>query len=309
MLEAYLRVCYGGGLADRGPALGPEEEEFAECDRALRERFLDAGLRDEASRKVRGESPLLRSAVAGLALSVFATGPDCEGLRAEVGLADGAVGRWRPDASWPPRLAFDLRQLQRHAGFLWASALKLSATLLVRETLCAPLLEPGARVIELGAGVGLVGTVLALSGVASITMTDHPECGELALDNARRNLPADRGAAVRYTPLDWTQPLPSDIRAGCPWNAVLCSDLLYYTDVHPQLCSTLRELTSPSTGDTSHGQVLFAYEERDKAKEAAFLDMVRESFEVQPLSEEAGRLLSADELDDWRLLRFSPPCV
>ena len=97
---------------------------------------------------------------------------------------------------------------------LWPSALVLA------ERLCA---RPpaGARVVELGCGVGLPAVVAALGG-ADVVATDwYPE----ALAFTRANATA-AGARVETMAVDWRRP-PDALFARGPADLVLGADVLY----------------------------------------------------------------------------------
>jgi predicted nicotinamide N-methyase len=78
----------------------------------------------------------------------------------------------------------------------------------------------GARVLELGAGLGLPSLAAALRG-ADVLATDWAEDAiELLRANAARN-----GVALRAERVRWDEPAP--LLDGAPWDIVLGADLLY----------------------------------------------------------------------------------
>jgi predicted nicotinamide N-methyase len=96
---------------------------------------------------------------------------------------------------------------------LWASGVSLAAAVAARDL-------RGARVLELGCGLGLPSVAAALSG-ASVLATDWaPEALEVTRRNAERN-----GALVETLLVDWSAPEPLLERA--PFELVLCADVLY----------------------------------------------------------------------------------
>jgi predicted nicotinamide N-methyase len=104
---------------------------------------------------------------------------------------------------------------------LWESALALAAWLAE-----APALVRGRRVLELGAGVGLVGHVAAHLG-GEVCQTDHlSEALSLALHNARQNaLPEPRQLAADWRAFDH----------GERYDVILGADILYSPDLHDDL--------------------------------------------------------------------------
>ena len=81
----------------------------------------------------------------------------------------------------------------------------------------------GCRVIEVGAGLGLVGVAAALAGAESVTLTDYqPKSLELAKVTAEANGVSD---IVKTQLLDWTD--PGDLKSLGAFDVVLGSDVLY----------------------------------------------------------------------------------
>ncbi|KAG2494469.1 hypothetical protein HYH03_007521 [Edaphochlamys debaryana] len=82
---------------------------------------------------------------------------------------------------------------------LWPAATLLASFL--ASPAGAALIPPGARVLELGAGLGLPGIVAALAAApAEVVLSDLPQALTLAQANAEANRVADR---CRAEPLDW----------------------------------------------------------------------------------------------------------
>lgn len=96
---------------------------------------------------------------------------------------------------------------------LWASGVALAAAVAERDL-------RGARVLELGCGLGLPSVAAALSGATVLATDWAPE----ALDVTRRNA-ALNGALVETMLADWSTPEPLLERA--PFALVLCADVLY----------------------------------------------------------------------------------
>lgn len=115
---------------------------------------------------------------------------------------------------------------------------------------------PGARVIELGCGLGLPSVLAARLG-ASVTATDfHPDTGEWLKHNAALN-----GVTLDYQQLDWntfldSRPATTDSRSpSCrlqptayslqPSPLVIGSDLLYERRHIPALACAIDALCAP----------------------------------------------------------------
>jgi predicted nicotinamide N-methyase len=98
---------------------------------------------------------------------------------------------------------------------LWPSAIALSEFLALRW----PPVPPGARALELGCGMGLVSTTLALVGY-EVTATDYYDD---ALDFTRFNALRNAGARIETRNVDW-RAFPADLGR---FDLVVASDVLY----------------------------------------------------------------------------------
>ncbi|HVM55970.1 MAG TPA: methyltransferase domain-containing protein [Gaiellaceae bacterium] len=124
--------------------------------------------------------------------------------------------------------AFDEDEFLPYWAELWPSGLALA------HTVGALPLE-GARVLELGAGLGLPSLAAALRG-ADVLATDWAEDAvELLRRNAERNGVALRAAVVR-----WDEPAP--LLRQAPFRLVLGADLLYERRNADQLLELLPRL-------------------------------------------------------------------
>jgi len=105
----------------------------------------------------------------------------------------------------------------------------------------------GARVLELGAGCGLTGLLVACLG-AHVTLSDLPDVvdGPLAQNvAANEQLVAHcGGGSIRAAPLAW-----GDARhiadLGDNWDVLLCCDVVYRKHLFQPLVNTLRALAKP----------------------------------------------------------------
>jgi predicted nicotinamide N-methyase len=157
--------------------------------------------------------------------------------------------------------AFDEEEFLPYWAELWPSGLALARHVVGREL-------GGARVLELGCGLGLPALAAALRG-ADVLATDWAEDAiELLRRNAERN-----GVFLHVARVRWSEPEP--LLRAAPWDLVLGADLLYEMRNAEQLAELLPQLG---------GEVLLAEPGRPYAKE--FL----EQFRAEPVGERIYRL-------------------
>lgn len=118
------------------------------------------------------------------------------------------------------------------------------------QPLLAPSLLPNARVLELGAGIGLLACLLAPL-VQSYTVTDLDNLIPLIKKNTKRTLHLASGktrATVTATPLDWValhaapasrRPAVFDVDAQGPFDLIVCCDCIYNTSLVPALVTAI----------------------------------------------------------------------
>ena len=99
----------------------------------------------------------------------------------------------------------------------------------------------GRAVLELGAGLGLVGLALDKMGAARVLLTDLPRQLPLLQHNRLANLPA-RGA-VGCCALSWGEPLPQSVRDSS-WDLVVAADVVYEREWVEPLAATIAALLS-----------------------------------------------------------------
>ncbi|KAH9987134.1 putative methyltransferase-domain-containing protein [Russula compacta] len=160
------------------------------------------------------------------------------------------------------------------------------------------------RIIELGAGTGIVSLVLAALRSAHlitssphhedcILSTDLPSSMELMSYNIRMNAAHYPRCPPTALPLDWDEellPEPVQVvleRGG--FDLVVMADVTYNTSSFPALLRTLASLLAPSTGTPPHPPrndddvgssgplVVLAYKERDPAERQLWDMVVRET--------------------------------
>jgi nicotinamide N-methyltransferase len=112
----------------------------------------------------------------------------------------------------------------------------------------------GKRVLEIGAGTGILGITTAKLGAESVVLTDLGELVDALKANIALNGLQDRATAQEYlwgTSIDVLNP---------PFDVILCADCIlpYSVDAMPALCKTLGDLCKARRGTVTY----MAYEER-----------------------------------------------
>lgn len=122
----------------------------------------------------------------------------------------------------------------------------------------------GRRILEIGAGIGVVGIYAALCG-HDVTITDN---NDDALLFARANALLNGCPQVPVRNLDWRTPAQSR-----PFDMIVGADVVYDKSSYGDLINFLREVLAPE------GMVFLAKNERLQA--SAFLSALTETFEFK----------------------------
>ncbi|XP_062510831.1 protein N-lysine methyltransferase METTL21D-like [Corticium candelabrum] len=165
---------------------------------------------------------------------------------------------------------------------VWDAALVLAGYVEKQET-TLPEYWKNRRVVELGAGTGIVGLVAACYG-AHVTLTDLPEFVELMNLNVLENSALVTGSA-RAQSLTWGQDWDKGLD-GC--EVILMSDVVYYEQSLEPLVKTLGQLTRPGT------KILMSYEERTSSEK----QRIRDKFFELMMKEYVFRQADSEELDE-----------
>jgi predicted nicotinamide N-methyase len=162
------------------------------------------------------------------------------------------------------------------AGTVWDSSFVLARYL--EKSLPVHSLTDQSRILELGAGLGLVGIAMAkLLPNARIVLTDKHERLKLLQYNVHAN-----ESSAQVEGLDWDANNP-DIE-GQQWDAVLISDCIWEPSLHDSLLHALEKVVNSSS------TLIMAYEQRDNTIEQQFFDKFHSIFD--------SRIASSDEMDD-----------
>ncbi|KAL9951975.1 hypothetical protein ACROYT_G044738 [Oculina patagonica] len=161
---------------------------------------------------------------------------------------------------------------------VWDAALVLAKYLQARHY-CSKERLDNKRVIELGAGTGVVGLIAATCG-AHVCCTDLTEVVPLITLNGEINKHMITGT-FKANSLKWGQ----DVSAIQPSpDLLLVADCIYYEESLEPLVATLCDLSDVNT------TVLISYEERTTGNkpllEKKFHQLVREHFTVEEIPED-----------------------
>ena len=161
--------------------------------------------------------------------------------------------------------AFEREEFLPYWAELWPSGTALARHVSGRAL-------KGARVLELGCGLGLPSLAAALAGGRVLATDWSPRALELLRDNADRN-----GAALQTALLDWRSPHWAIDRG--PWDLVLAGDVLYERHNVLLMLDLLPRLVGPG------GEVWLADPGRPPAAE--FAERAAERFERSERSDGA----------------------
>lgn len=140
----------------------------------------------------------------------------------------------------------------------WTSSVLLSRRLI---SLRGYVHQTHPRVLELGAGTGLVGIAAACCWAASVTLTDLPEI----LPNLQRNIDNNSevmeagGGSACTLPLDWSDDTKRPKDGEGRYSVILAADPLYSSD-HPKM---FVETLERWIGQTSDARVIIELPLRD----------------------------------------------
>ena len=269
--EQALQCCDAGDADARSALHGGRCDALIKLgafDRALLD--AEAALRCAAS--PRAEMEVRASKLRRLVLSRAGVPPRRS--------CSGAVGAAKPGATIAPAstaaprttrvlvsraraVEIDVREVYIHStgGRLWHGALALASWLVHgpgRAALLEPLVQSGGRLLEVGAGVGLVGLAAARVGVHDVVLSDiDPE----VLDSLRIAVADARLAGARVVRLDYsvaTAPqlgardeaaheLGGSASGSATFDLVVGSEVIY-KDGHAHLARALSELLAKPRG-------------------------------------------------------------
>jgi predicted nicotinamide N-methyase len=176
----------------------------------------------------------------------------------------------------------------------------------------------GRKVLELGAGVGFTGMVLAcVSRCRRVVLTDY---APNVMQNLRYNVEINSSkfvCPVEVQTLDWDTWLPTDHEAERP-DILLAGDCVYDVAAFPPLMNVLQSFLGSETGSTSlHPQrvAIFAATIRNQKTFQEFLDQLAAhridyvDMTAPAMDEMGGQLFPYPNRDQIRLCRLSRAIV
>jgi predicted nicotinamide N-methyase len=162
------------------------------------------------------------------------------------------------------------------------------------------------RILELGAGCGVVALVSAALGAKHVVMTDLPYTMDLMQSNTDRNAELifnhhnHHGNASHQSPVvecdvcDWFHPEQSSSRvigsssddrdrenaSSANFDLIVVADCVWLEQLVVPLMNTLRFLVNRQTKDVSPPSILLSYQRRGKATHELFVEQLHTYFDV-----------------------------
>jgi predicted nicotinamide N-methyase len=224
-------------------------------------------IRVEVSFRQQDESPAARLALQGRYLA-------SEWLDDERIVVDGTVLR-----------IHQLSNRSDTASCVWDGA-TLLARFLERNVVARTLIRH-SRVLELGAGCGLVGISAGVLGATSVVLTDLPCHLPLLRQNVAENSPAWKSKGCKRMvccECDWTRP-PRHFTANdgtmvdSTFDVILVADCVWMEHLVDPLLNTVDQFATRSNERGDGGvRVLFSYQQRGKGTDDRFWRGLRERY-------------------------------
>lgn len=168
-------------------------------------------------------------------------------------------------------------------GSIWTPTFVLCNFLDGREPFGADFLR-NTTVLELGAGVGLLGVVASLLDPHMVFVTEIKRLSPMVNLNAHLNLHPRILSKVQTLPLTWgDKELPAGLKASITDSKsllLLGCDLLYNPELYDDLFRTIDDVCACASAIGANAQVLLCYEVRNEVAEKQFFQRFSK-YEVQ----------------------------
>jgi predicted nicotinamide N-methyase len=126
----------------------------------------------------------------------------------------------------------------------------------------------GARILELGAGTGLLGIALAHAVGAHVVLTDLEHvCANIAANVRANALPPGAPGSVRVAPYSWSGEAPPELCAHGPFDFIIGTDVAYSESLNPTLIASAAAFAAASAPRCT---VFFANELRCSIAQGVF---------------------------------------
>jgi predicted nicotinamide N-methyase len=147
----------------------------------------------------------------------------------------------------------------------------------------------GARILELGAGTGLLGIALAHAVGARVVLTDLEHvCANIAANVRANALAPGAPGSVRVAPYSWSGEAPPELRG--PFDFIIGTDVAYSESLNPTLIASAAAFAAASAPRCT---VFFANELRCSIAQRVFDDEWPKFFTAKRI---AGKLMHPE----WR---------
>ncbi|KAK7885761.1 hypothetical protein LTR67_010113 [Exophiala xenobiotica] len=161
------------------------------------------------------------------------------------------------------------------------------------------------RVLELGAGCGIVGVALAQLVKCDMLLTDLDDAQEILASNLQCGSPL-AGSTIKAEVLDWASSLDDSSNAN--YDLILVSDCIYNPDSSVHLVETLRQLATR----TPNVLVLVGFKRRHEADTIFFERMQETNFNIAetlniPLPHTITEQDTEPPLTEFYTYTFQPP--
>ncbi|KZT54526.1 hypothetical protein CALCODRAFT_499721 [Calocera cornea HHB12733] len=179
-------------------------------------------------------------------------------------------------------------------GIAWPAGEVLSRYICLREERTPGWIKR-QRILELGAGTGLVGLVSAKLGASEVLITDQKPLLHLIERNIDLNAVRMACRAVEF---NWGESLPDEIQ-HIVYDLILAADCVYFEPAFPLLVQSLCDLSDRSPS----AEILFCYKKRRKADKRFFI-LLKKQFEWDDVDDDPQRpIYSRDTISLLRLHR------